>query len=299
MQESIIISCIRGGFGNQLLQFATGYALSQRVKYLFKLDLEFFDIPKFKSAWRLDKLNVAINEASYEEISELRNLACSNTLFCRISRKLHIPSKYNKYTHYNDSEGFEYQKSFFRINSSKYLYGWFTKPDYFNEFRSDLIKMYTPKFELSEEYFKILNSILHRNSVSIHVRRGDYVDNKIFLTKGMDYYISAIKLIVQQLKNSKFYIFSDDIIWCRENFADKYDFNFVSLKNNNADLEEFFLMKNCKHNIIANSSFSWWAAYLNENPSKIVIAPKVWYKDAFYQTSLDNNPSFLINWITI
>jgi len=298
MKDTIILG-IKGGFANQLFQYSVGYSVAKRNNFSLKLDLSFFNETKFKSAWRINLLNVEIIEANISETKYLKNENNPRNYFYKFSKKFDLRSKYNKATHYIDNEGFKPEYRFHLINTTKYMEGWFPKPGYFNEFRHDLIKMYTPKFRLSEEYLSLLNSILTTDSVSIHVRRGDYVDNKIFLTKGRDYYTAAIKSVVQKLQKPSFYVFSDDIEWCRENLSDIHDCNFIKLGNNNADLEEFFLMKNCKHNVIANSSFSWWAAYLNENPSKIVIAPKVWYKDAFYQTSLDNNPSFLINWITI
>lgn len=135
-------------------------------------------------------------------------------------------------------------------------------------------------FEANEGQIKEMFSegIGDSNSfVSIHVRRGDYVNNPFYvdLTK-TDYYQRAISMF----PDSKFLVFSDDIEWCKEYFkGNKF---FFSERNN--ELEDMNLMAACEHNIIANSSFSWWAAYLNKNTCKEIIAPKEWYADGVERT---------------
>jgi len=129
--------------------------------------------------------------------------------------------------------------------------------------------------------------IKEKNSVSLHIRRGDYLTmQKAIDTIGvcpLDYYDKAIREITRKIKNPTFFIFSDDINWVKENLKTNSPTIFVSggkLK----DYEELILMSKCKHNIIANSSFSWWGAWLNNNPNKIVIAPKKWFKDTSKNT---------------
>jgi hypothetical protein len=114
------------------------------------------------------------------------------------------------------------------------------------------------------EYLELKAKILSEESVSLHVRRGDYCTNDGFNVLPMEYYKDALKHV-----KGKVYVFSDDIPWCKANFK---DVEFVHME----DYLEFELMKHCTHNIIANSSFSWWGAFLNENPSKIVVAPQRW-----------------------
>jgi hypothetical protein len=119
--------------------------------------------------------------------------------------------------------------------------------------------------------------ILNFNSVSIHVRRGDYVNNKIYDVCTMAYYEKAMKAIRERTADPHFYIFSDDIHWCMNQFHDPYC-TFVDVQQSREDpLNDMRLMSLCKHNIIANSSFSWWAAWLNNNSQKIVICPYIWF----------------------
>lgn len=127
----------------------------------------------------------------------------------------------------------------------------------------------------------MLEKIQNTNSVSLHIRRGDYLQCERFIECSLKHYYDAIDYIEQQTakKNLTIFCFSDDIQWVKENLKINYETYFVDI---NKDINSYFdieLMRNCKHNIIANSSFSWWGAWLNENPNKIVIAPTQWYKN--------------------
>ena len=117
------------------------------------------------------------------------------------------------------------------------------------------------------------------NAVSLHVRRGDYLLAKnmsVLGVCGLDYYKKAIEYVAKNVKNPYFFLFSDDIPWVEENLKINYPYEIVDINNGKNSFYDLWLMKNCKHNIIANSSFSWWGAWLNENPNKIVVAPKKW-----------------------
>ncbi|MEI6528810.1 MAG: alpha-1,2-fucosyltransferase [Candidatus Falkowbacteria bacterium] len=135
------------------------------------------------------------------------------------------------------------------------------------------------KESLATKYTELLAEISTTNSVSLHIRRGDYVSDPntkaAHYTYGMEYYSSAIKLIDSKLDNPVYFIFSDDIAWVKENLKISSSVIFVSAPSTH-DYEELMLMSKCKNNIIANSSFSFWGAWLNQNSNKIVIAPKRW-----------------------
>jgi hypothetical protein len=118
----------------------------------------------------------------------------------------------------------------------------------------------------------------------LHIRRGDYLTNIVHNTNKEDYYKNAIKLIEEKVKNPVFYIFSDEIEWVKQNFDIKYPTVYVDFNDALTNFEDIKLMSSCKHNIIANSSFSWWSAWLNENSNKIVIAPKQWFTDVSRNT---------------
>ena len=117
---------------------------------------------------------------------------------------------------------------------------------------------------------------MNQNSVSIHVRRGDYLKHKNLQTHGLcslDYYKKAIDYLLDQKSNLNFFVFSDDLEWCKNNF----DFVQNIFYCEGSPIEDFILMSSCKYNIIANSSFSWWSAFLNQNQNKIIIYPNNWF----------------------
>jgi hypothetical protein len=151
-----------------------------------------------------------------------------------------------------------------------------------------LLVAFKPK-KVSKEA-KAMAEIINKekNSVSLHVRRGDYVSNpdanKYHGTKGLDYYIAALARVNKSQKDSTVFVFSDDIAWCKKNLKLKAK-KVVWVDGKNSPIEDIYLMSLCKSNIIANSTFSWWGAWLNSNPKKIVVAPKVWFSDSNIDTS--------------
>jgi hypothetical protein len=127
----------------------------------------------------------------------------------------------------------------------------------------------------------VRDKILSSNSVSIHVRRGDYLQliNERLLVCDSHYYERAIDEIARRIENPCFFIFSDDIEWCKIQFSYLPEKTFIDWNRNFNSYKDMHLMSLCKYNIIANSSFSWWAAWLNNYPQKIVIAPRLWFND--------------------
>jgi hypothetical protein len=304
VNKNFIVSNIKGGFGNQLFQYATGLSVALRNNAVFMIDLSFFNNKDFQNAFRLNLLNLTYEIAEQEHYVHLKNSNSKRPFFYRGINKLKLRNKYNKKTHIFDSESFKPSKKIINATAPAYIEGWCTKEIYFKDYKSDLIKAFRPNFNLSHQASLLLDEITKVNSIAIHVRRGDYVNNTIFYNLDEHYYNNAISYLEQNENNLDYYLFSDDIDWCKKNIKLCKPINFINLKsiNDNSsykDIEEFYLMKNCKHNIIANSSFSWWAAYLNENPNKIVIAPIIWYKDMFYQKSLEKYSFIPKDWIIL
>ncbi|HIP25044.1 MAG TPA: alpha-1,2-fucosyltransferase, partial [Archaeoglobus profundus] len=152
--------------------------------------------------------------------------------------------------------------------------GYWQTEKYFSDIRTDILKDFTVKEKNTEIVDNYLKQINNSNSVSIHVRRGDYLNHPDIGVLDISYYKNAIEYIYNKVENPTFYIFSNDISWCEKNL-DFIDDKII-INNTKSEIEDISLMKNCKYNIIANSSFSWWSAWLNINPSKIIIAPKIW-----------------------
>jgi hypothetical protein len=148
-----------------------------------------------------------------------------------------------------------------------------------NEIRDILLQELTLKIDLTQAAQKLFNDIQKHNAVSIHIRRGDYLLYPRFLVIDKDYYNKAIKQISTKIKNPVFYVFSNDMNWVKENvdFRNNERY-FVDKELGCTDYEELVAMSLCKHNIISNSTFAWWGAWLNQNTDKIVLVPKFWYK---------------------
>ena len=303
MDEKIIISHIKAGFGNQLFQYATGYAASKRIGAQFKIDKSFFE-KNDEFDFKLNNLNIDYLCANQHEIDHLRSENTSS-IFFRILKKIGVRNRYNKKTSIYEPFGFKPYKRILNLNHSAYILGWVSNYSYFNDYRSDLLNLFRLKQPFSSQANLYLDKIKSTNSVSLHIRRGDFITlESFFRVISIDFYKKAIAKISKLQQDLTFFVFSNDLEWSRRNlnFISNVvfvDLNFNKDYNGKADMEEFELMKYTKHNIIANSSFSWWSAYLNENNEKTVILPKVWFNDRFYQNSYNKYPLCMPNWISI
>jgi hypothetical protein len=169
-----------------------------------------------------------------------------------------------------------------------YLTGYWQSYKYFELIRDDLAYIFKP-LHLDNYSKELIEKLKKNNSLSLHIRRGDYVTNfRANIFHGLcdlDYYNKAVNYIRCIKQVDLICIFSDDIDWVKQNlFIEGVDIIYIS-EFVIDHIQEFEIMKQCQHNIIANSSFSWWAAFLNSNPEKIVIAPKKWFNDQSINTS--------------
>lgn len=291
---------LMGGMGNQMFQYATGRNLALRHNVHLKLDLSFLRKQKENSGFtlrnfELDKFKINADIADDNEINNITGKGkLINKLFFHAGNKILPYYKRNVIV----EKGISFDKNIFKAPANCMLIGYWQSDRYFKEIENTI----SADFELAndpDEYsLKILDSILHSNSVSIHFRRGDYVSNenafKIHGICKLSYYYKAIQIISEKVLNPEFYVFTDDMKWVREYF--KIDFPCTYIEGNDKRSEEDLrLMSHCKHNIIANSSFSWWAAWLNQNSDKIVIAPKFW----FHGVCSDSTCIVPENWIIV
>ena len=170
----------------------------------------------------------------------------------------------------------EYQRDLFNnVNTNRHatLYGFWQNTMYFRSVLSDLKKQFMPNYRLptsAEEYCSALKE--HTNSVGVHIRRGDFV--KLGWNKGEDYYTKAIGRIRQELSDPHFYIVTDDKAWTREHIPASGSVNIVDVKSETTDIDEFFILSQCRHHIISESTYGWWAAFLNSDTESLVIIPE-------------------------
>jgi hypothetical protein len=288
-----VVLSIKGGFGNQLFQYATAYALAKRLNVPLYLETSFFQNEKFEKAWRIQKFNVDIQIKSEQEIAHLKSIPTSGSLWKRIVRKLPIYSPFKKKTHWLDLMDFVADSRFFKLEAPVLLEGWFLKPTYFKKEWSALCSIFSPAFPLSYEANMWIDQVRGTESVAIHVRRTDYVNNPMFVNLDEDYYKRSIGFMASQLPSPRYFVFSDDLPWCRDLFKKMgLDCEFVQCEGENSDIEDFEVMRACRHQVIANSSYSWWAAFLNANSSKLVVTPAHWYRDENLQQAIERNDDF-------
>jgi hypothetical protein len=274
----MIIIKISGGLGNQLFQFAFGKYVSYKLNTVVKYDIHTENgYSKFtQRTFGLKDIILDHEIANENDVTKFRYFR--NKFLARIERKLiqKAPIINPKYI---------IQDLFMPISNSPkfkdncYYDGYWQSEKYFKPIESIIRQEFNQSLKLDENNASLLHDIEYSESVSLHIRRGDYISNsinkKIYSECTLEYYKQAILFISSKIMNPTFYVFSDDLDWVKLNFKEKI-FRIVdnSTKSPETDL---FLMSRCKHHIIANSSFSWWGAWLNNQPKKIVIAPKTWY----------------------
>ncbi len=281
----MIIVKLMGGLGNQMFQYAVGKALAVKWNVPLKLDVSFLNDKSFKENfthrdYELAVFNVTSEIASEQEIKQSKGVVYLNFSFIeKIYRKFFILLGYKPYLYQEQS--FNYDTSFLKKIYPLYLEGYWQSEKYFHSIRYHLLKEFMLKNTLNEENQKIKSQILGCNAISIHIRRGDYTQNNNQNTHGLcdiDYYESAMHTMEEKnRKQPSYFVFSDDIDWAKQNIQTKYPISFINHNKAQQSYIDMYLMSLCQHNIIANSSFSWWGAWLNQNPSKIVIAPEKWF----------------------
>lgn len=264
LKNKMIITQLTGGLGNQMFIYAMGKAVANRLGVEFKIDTTIYKEHK-KRKYQLNNFNISAKEASVFEIA-IR--------------------KYNPFRKIVKDEKYEFIPSALELPDNSYIDSFihnywhvWQSEKYFTEIEDIVRKEFTLKEPLPKNTDKLIESTKTTNSVSVHIRRTDYKEPKqqaIFKLCTPEYYSDAISYISKKVGNPKFFVFSDDLEWSKTLPFPK-DTIFIGPEFGLQDFQELIVMSKRKHNIIANSSFSWWAAWLNENPRKIVITPKKWF----------------------
>ena len=282
-----IIIYAQGGLGNQLFQYGFARYLEIEKKKIVKFDTTFF-----KNNFRTFKLNQFKTYLQIANKYEIQN--------SKYQRSNIFPWKIKSSVYVEDSY-FNFDFPIEKIDNG-YCIGYWPKTEHLHKIIDELKDEIKIIDEIKDDsFFEYLNLIRNSESVGIHIRRGDYLNKenkKLFTTLDETYYIKAVNYINTHVNNCHYYIFSDDINWVKsQKWFNTIKYTLVSFKDNDADLKEFELLKSCKHHIIANSTFSWWAAFLNYNDSYINICPSLWYNNEEYQKLYKNNKILNANFI--
>lgn len=287
----MIISKIIGGMGNQMFQYAAGRALSLEYDQPLRLDVSGFANYGLHQGFELQRVFYCQSEIADE--SEVRNILgwpFSPGIRKQLARKslaLFRSKGFIVEPHYH------YWPEIKNVPPNCYLDGYWQSEKYFQDAASVIRVDFTFKTPLANRNAEIVEHIGQQNSVSLHIRRGDYAtDSNTNATHGLcslDYYRNAIQYVAERIKHPFFYIFSDDIAWVKDNLKMNLPCQYIDHNRGAESYNDMRLMSLCRHHIIANSSFSWWGAWLNPRPEKIVIAPQKWFannnniKDLFPQ----------------
>lgn len=286
----MIIVKIFGGLGNQLFQYYFGKYVANSLNTTVKYDIKTNYSGKNYTS-RLLGLFSFYTELEIASDDEINNfIHFKQEVPRRIERKLiqYFPF-INK--NYIVEKKLHTTLSIKYIKDNCYYDGYWQSYSYLTCIDRIISKEMNIKTINNKKALDILEQIEKTNSISIHVRRGDYlsikVNSQIFCTCDLLYYSKAINYIKAKQSNAIFYVFSDDLEWVETHFKGN---EFIFVKDNSPS-EDMFIMSKCKHNIIANSTFSWWAAWLNSNENKIIISPRNWYKGELNNLTKEFKPA--------
>lgn len=290
----MIIVRLKGGLGNQLFQYAIGRVLALHHQTNLILDTAEFARDPLRN-YRLDSFQVDAKASNQFWFFPENRIGRSLNLMLQAYRK--ITSR--TITLVRETR-FSFDSKILLASNYSYLDGYWQSEQYFapisEQLRQDLC-LAIPLSQTQQELAKKISE--DKYSVALHVRRGDYVaDPATTAFHGLcslDWYERAVAQIIKQVPNAHFYVFSDDYDWVKDNLKLPAPMHLVKPSPDGQEAIDLYLMSLCQHNIIANSSFSWWGAWLNANPNKIVVAPQRWFA-AGHQDTADLIPE---KWIRL
>jgi hypothetical protein len=273
---------VRSGLGNQIFQYAFYLGVASKFdKEEVKLDVGSFEGNHSHNGYELE--NIFNIEGDYCSSYERRNISCElGSLTKRIKRKLvlflrikkEILEPFDKEFHFNE-------KLYGKADGDAFYRGFWQSYKYVDQVSSKLNNKlkFSPFIDEKNLNLEAYLTSGKKTFVSLHIRRGDYLEHPFFKgTCNLDYYRKAIAYLSNRIENMAVIVFSNDINWCQDNIDFTVD-RYVDWNTGQNSYRDMQLMTLCEHNIIANSSFSWWGAWLNKNPQKIVIAPNKWMND--------------------
>ena len=273
----MVITRIYAGLANQMFQYAAGRRLAHVLGVELKLDISSFAYDKLRR-YSLGAFNIQENIASLGEVTALKKVTIPQRLLAKLRHRApgpgprHIAEKH-----------FHFDPEVLTLHDGVYLEGYWQSEKYFADIAGIIRREFVVKSPQSGKTKELAEMIASKESVSLHIRRGDYVadlkENKIHGVLSLDYYYRCIEKLTRIVRNPYFIVFSDEPQWAISNLSLSYPITFVEHDSNelSRDIEDLRLMSQCKHHIIANSSFSWWGAWLNPRNAKMVIAPKQWF----------------------
>ena len=277
----MVISRLIGGLGNQMFQYANGFALARRTGQMHCLDVSDFEDYYLHQGFELEQVFAITSKlADKKQVRDVLGWRAGKLAKRILSRPF---LKGLRGRAFLVEPHFNYWAGMPGLEGDQYHSGYWQSERYFLDAQKRIRAEFAFKKPLEGFNAQLANSMGNATSVSVHVRRGDYLSNPknhgLMHVAEPSYYQAAISLIVSRVKNPEFYVFSDDMAWAKENIFFDYPCTYIGHNTQAESYIDMQLMSKCQHHIIANSSFSWWGAWLNPNMEKIVIAPKLWFRN--------------------
>lgn len=268
-----------GGLGNQMFQYAFLLSLKQHFAKV-KADLTGFETYELHQGFELKK----VFDIDLEPASSLELRVYSSESRDWLTRKLRRIYG-TKHAEYHERQEFSYDPTVYEDPSPRWFWGYWQHHAYIQMQEGNLRRAFQFKEALDGKNQSLVQTMALNNTVSVHVRRGDYLGHSILGgICDFNYYQQAIACLKEKIESPLFVFFSNDMEWCRANFSMKNAL-YVDWNKGNNSYKDMQMMSCCKHHIIANSSFSWWGAWLNPSRDKIVVSPKKWINDSKAETS--------------
>lgn len=282
----MIVTKLMGGMGNQMFQYAFAKYLATKHNVPLKIDTRFLvdRTPREESFvfrnYDLDIFNLNTEVATQAEIANLTHrtsIELGNKLLNKIIGR--------KHTHVHEPH-FNFSETCFLATADSYLEGYWQSEKYFKPIEALLRSNdFSFKNPMSARAIALGNTIRSSNSICVNVRRGDFVTNDFHGAIGLDFYSKAELIVCPGLTDPHYYVFSDEMDWCKENITFAGDVTYVGHEYAGSKFQDYIrLMAMCKHFIIPNSSFAWWAVWLNDSKNKMVVAPKKWFNNPTWDT---------------
>lgn len=282
MSHPVIIANIVGGLGNQMFQYACARALAEELELPLKVTQDMFGVYTSHYGPELERVfSLSLDVAQPAELQKMIGaLRVSPTVRRALASKVLAPLRGRHFIlepHYRYWDGLRD-----RARAGGYLHGYWQSERYFVKHATTIRNDFKFKQPPAGYSAALARSILGSAAISVHIRRGDYVNNaKTLSWHGVcppEYYFNAIENLRKRVPGATFFVFSDDLRWVADVLLPRYpDLILVDQNGGENSYNDMRLMSMCRHHVIANSSFSWWGAWLNANPDKIVIAPKQWF----------------------
>jgi len=290
----MVIVRLIGGLGNQLFQYALGRRIAYMHNVPLKLDISGFENYKLHK-YSLSHFNIMAGIASLDDVAPFRDKKGIGGLMSRVVERF---QPYYRRTVVRE-RFFHFDPKILKLPRAVYLEGYWQTEKYFNDIDAVIRQELIVKSQPSQVNIAMAERIGQVPAVSVHIRRGDFISdvdtNRFHGMCSSDYYNMAVEKIAQMVGKPHFFIFSDDPQWTQDNLKLKYPVTFVTHNSANEDYEDLRLMSLCKYHIIANSTFSWWGAWLKTAADKIVLAPRKW----FNKPGIDTRDVLPDSWIKL